>query len=383
MEIYQQKSRWKLYLAIGGIVLLVISMLFTNYIASRLAQEERDKVDLYFEAIQSSQKDRPEKGGDDLSMENYVTKVINDIPVILVDEAGIITLSAYFPEGADLEKELQEIKDSGFKPIESGSGYAKYIYYKQTRLLTLLEYFPWIQALLFLTFIGIGYLAFSTARKAEQDQVWVGMAKETAHQLGTPISAIIAWLEHLKLMKPDDEETMEIVVELENDVERLNLIADRFSKIGSSPKLERLNVAAQLNDCRKYMEKRSPRKVTFSYPDENPAFMANINPPLFNWVIENLIRNSLDAMGGKGEISAEISQDSSHIIIDLSDTGSGIPASKLKTVFQPGFTTKKRGWGLGLSLAKRIIESYHSGKIFVKSSIENKRTTFTIKLLKA
>ena len=226
-------------------------------------------------------------------------------------------------------------------------------------------------------------MAFSTARKAEQDQVWVGMAKETAHQLGTPISAIIAWLEHLKMMKPDDEETMEIVVELENDVERLNLVADRFSKIGSKPKLETLNVAAQLNDCRIYMEKRSPRKVTFSYPDENPAFMANINPPLFNWVVENLIRNSLDAMGGKGEISADITQDANHIYIDLSDTGSGIPPSKLKTVFQPGFTTKKRGWGLGLSLAKRIIESYHSGKIFVKSSIVNQGTTFTIKLLKA
>ena len=290
---------------------------------------------------------------------------------------------ANFPEGADIDEELEEIKNSGAAPIVGADGYGKYLYYKQTRMLTLLEYFPWIQALLFMAFIGIGYLAFSTARRAEQNQVWVGMAKETAHQLGTPITAIIAWLEHLKIMKPDDEDTMEIVSELENDVERLNLIADRFSKIGSAPKLEKLNVAAQLEDCREYMQKRAPRKVTFDFPEQDQQFFADINPPLFNWVIENLIRNALDAMDGKGEISAKLSQDSTHVIIDLSDTGSGIPPNKLKTVFEPGFTTKKRGWGLGLSLAKRIIESYHSGKIFVRNSVLEKGTTFTIKLLKA
>ncbi len=379
MEIYQKKSRWKLYLAIAGIVILLISMLFTNYIASRLAQEERDKVNLYVLAQQSLNKDRGDD--DDTTMEIDIIKTI-DIPVILVSETEKDIISANFPEGADIDKELQKLKDSGVEPIVGSDGYAKYAYFKQTQLLTLLEYFPWIQALLFLAFISIGYLAFSTARRAEQNQVWVGMAKETAHQLGTPISAIIAWLEHLKIMKPDDEETMEIVTELENDVERLNLIADRFSKIGSTPKLEKLNVAAQLADCRSYMEKRAPRKVKFDFPDLNEPYFANINPPLFNWVIENLIRNSLDAMDGKGEISAKISEDSSHILIDLSDTGSGIPANKLKTVFEPGFTTKKRGWGLGLSLAKRIIETYHSGKIFVKLSKINKGTTFTIKLLK-
>ncbi len=381
MDLYQKKSRWKLYLAIAGIVILIISMVFTNYIASKLAAQERDKVSLYFKALESLQA-LNRSNEDDTSMELYITTNEKDIPVILVGETGKITMSANFPEGADLEKELEKIKSSGLKPVEGDGGYSKYAYYKQTRLLTLLEYFPWIQALLFLAFIAVGYLGFSSARKAEQDQVWVGMAKETAHQLGTPISAIIAWLEHLKLMKPDDIETMEIVTELENDVERLNLIADRFSKIGSTPKLEHINVAAQLEDCRKYMERRASRRVSFEFPADNQVFMADINPPLFNWVIENLIRNSLDAMGGKGNIKATISEDPSHIIIDLSDTGSGIPANKLKTVFEPGWTTKKRGWGLGLSLAKRIIESYHSGRIFVKSSVVNKGTTFTIKLLK-
>lgn len=378
MEIYQRKSRWKLYLAIAGVLLLMISMMFTNYIASRLAQEEQDKVRLFLLAYERLQTGG---GDDDKTLELELVKTFN-VPVILVGETGDIT-DKNFPEGADIEKELKKLIDSGAEPIIGADGYSKFLYYKQTRLLTLLEYFPWIQALLFLAFIGIGYLAFSTARRAEQNQVWVGMAKETAHQLGTPISAIIAWLEHLKIMKPDDEETMEIVGELENDVERLNLIADRFSKIGSAPKLEKLNVAAQLEDCREYMQKRAPRKVTFDFPEQDQQFFADINPPLFNWVIENLIRNALDAMDGEGEISAKLTQNSTHVIIDLSDTGSGIPPNKLKTVFEPGFTTKKRGWGLGLSLAKRIIESYHSGKIFVRNSVLEKGTTFTIKLLKA
>lgn len=365
---------------------MLISMIFTNYIASRLAEQERDRVNLYFTAVEllNQEKDSLSLEYDDTTMEGFVlTTVLKDIPIILVGETGKITESVNFPKNADLEKELEKIKAIGTPPIEGGTGYAAFAYYKQTRILTLLEYFPWIQAFLFLAFIGIGYVAFSIARKAEQDQVWVGMAKETAHQLGTPISAIIAWLENLKLMKSEDEETMEIVSELEHDVERLNLIADRFSKIGSTPKLEELSVAQQLAECRQYMEKRAPRKVSFDFPAENQGFMAKINPPLFNWVVENLIRNALDAMGGKGVIKATISEDNNHITIDLSDTGSGIPANKLKTVFEPGYTTKKRGWGLGLSLAKRIIESYHTGKIFVKSSIINEGTTFTIKLLKS
>ena len=386
MDIYQKKSRWKIYLAIAGIAIMLISMVFTNYLANKLAEQERDRVFLYFKAVELVNKDRDSLTleYDDTTMEFFVLgTVLKDIPIILVSETGKISDSVNFPEDADLEKELAKIKAAGTAPVEGGEGYGRYAYYKQTRILTLLQYFPWIQAILFLAFIGIGYIAFSIARKAEQDQVWVGMAKETAHQLGTPISAIIAWLENLKLMKSEDEETMEIVAELENDVERLNLIADRFSKIGSTPKLEELSVAHQLAECRQYMEKRAPRKVSFDFPSENQGFMANINPPLFNWVVENLIRNALDAMGGKGVIKATITEDNSHITIDLSDTGSGIPSNKLKTVFEPGFTTKKRGWGLGLSLAKRIIESYHSGKIFVKSSVVNEGSTFTIKLLKS
>ncbi len=390
MELYEQKSRWKLYLAIAAFIIIGASMIYTNYVANRLADGERDKVQLFAQALSqiaapdSTNIDPDASPNDvDLTMALQVMQTVEDIPVILVDEGGQITEIHNFSDNADMEAELAAIKENGYPPIE-GQGYARYVYYKNTFTLTLLSYFPLFQILLLLIFVGVGYIGFSNARNAEQNRVWAGMAKETAHQLGTPISAIIAWLEHLKLMKGEDEETMEIVGELENDVSRLNLIADRFSKIGSEPKLDAINVYEELEKCRVYMQRRAPRKVSFEFPDPNhtPLTVA-INPPLFDWVIENLLRNALDAMDGKGKITAHIYDDNQFINIDITDTGKGIPANKLKTVFQPGYTTKKRGWGLGLSLAKRIIESYHSGRIFVKKSIVNEGTTFTIKLPKS
>lgn len=393
MDIYEQKSRWKLYLAIAALLVVAASLYYTNYIASRLADGERDKVYLYAQALGRLTQESPEDDNKDNQDNNLnedvsadftvITTLIKDIPVIVVNETGEISDAINFSENANWEKELEKIKATGLEPIES-TGYARYIYYKHTFLLTLLTYFPVFQIGLLLVFIGVGYLGFSSARRSEQNRVWVGMAKETAHQLGTPISAIIAWLEHLKLMKGEDEETMEIVGELENDVSRLNLVADRFSKIGSAPKLESINVYEELESCRAYMQRRAPRKMIFEFPDkDSKPLNININPPLFDWVVENLLRNALDAMDGKGKIAANIKEEKDFVVINISDTGKGIPPSKFKTVFQPGFTTKKRGWGLGLSLAKRIIESYHSGKIFVKESVIDEGTTFTIKLPKA
>ena len=379
MEAFKQKSRWKLYLAIAAIALMLLSAIYTNYLANQLSEGERKKAELYALAVTAIGKSSSTE--DELITESQIIEN-SKVPVIAVDETGKISGSNNFPEGANLEKELEKIKASGREPLE-GFGYARYIYYKHTRLLSLLQYFPLIQLFVFLGFAGIGYLAFSAARKSEQNRVWVGMAKETAHQLGTPISAIIAWLEHLKLKNPDPD-TQEIVSELENDVERLNLIAERFSKIGSAPTLQKTNLVQELHKCKVYMEKRAPRKIQFDFPnlDSDPVY-AQINPPLFDWVIENLLRNSLDAMDAIGSIEVSLSEIDGFINIDITDSGKGIPGNNVKNVFNPGFTTKTRGWGLGLSLAKRIIESYHSGKIFVKSSILNEGTTFSIKLPKA
>ena len=378
MDIYTKKSRWKLYLILVALVILGISSVYTSYIADRLADGERYNVDLYAEAMGTIL--NSEDLNQDFTFQSQIISNTN-IPIIVVDEAGKISQSNNFSEGADLEAELAKMKKNGFPPLEA-TGYSRYIYYKHTRLLTLLTYFPIIQVLLLLIFVSIGYILFSSARRAEQDQVWVGMAKETAHQLGTPITAIVGWIEHLKVMKPDEPDVLEVLDELNNDVSRLDLIADRFSKIGSAPDLVSVNIYDELDNCRQYMQRRASRKTEFKFPESSNPLNVKINAHLFAWVIENLIRNALDAMGGKGTISAVVTEEKDFVSIDLSDTGHGIPSSKHKTVFQPGFTTKKRGWGLGLSLAKRIIESYHSGKIFVKKSGVNEGTTFTIKLPK-
>ncbi len=387
MDIYQRKSRWKVYLALAGITIVAISMVYTIYISQQLADGEKSKVELY-KKVQESLND-PKNLNKDISLETDLinSDILKNIPIIFVDEAGLIYGGANWGTSKDtnmvfLERKLAEIKASGRDPIE-GEGYARYIYYEHTQLLKLLTYFPIIQVFLILVFVFIGYMAFSSAKKSEQNQVWIGMAKETAHQLGTPISAIMAWIEHLDDLVKTNPQGSEVINELKNDVNRLELIADRFSKIGSKPTLQRVNIIEELQKNKVYMQKRASRKLVFEFPsiDEKPIFV-DINTHLFDWVIENLIRNALDAMDGNGRINCTVSQTENYINIDLTDSGKGIPNSKWKTVFQPGYTTKKRGWGLGLSLAKRIIESYHDGKIFVKHSSAEKGTTFTIQLPK-
>lgn len=379
MDIYVRKSHWKLYLAMAGVAIVLISLLYTTYLTRRLASEERNKAQLWALAMNKVfQSDSAE----DLTVPLAIIESNNSIPVILADENDRILFSRNFqPDNSTyLEKELKRIKAEGPSPLE---GFGNYAYYKESQVLTQLRYFPVVQLVLIAAFIFFGYLGFSTARRSEQNQVWVGMAKETAHQLGTPISGMVAWIEHLRMVREDDEEVQEVLHELGADIQRLSLIADRFSKIGAQPKLESVNLYAELDQCRAYMQKRASRRVRFSFPSaEETPLLVQLNAPLFAWVIENLLRNALDAMDGQGEIAAIVYEEGNFACIDLSDTGKGIPASKFKTIFQPGYTTKPRGWGLGLSLAKRIVEEYHSGKIFVKSSEENKGTTFTIKIPK-
>lgn len=273
----------------------------------------------------------------------------------------------------DMEAEQPAIE------ISLGDEGKHYIFYKDSFLLTQLKYYPYVQFGVIGLFLLIAYTLFSTARNAEQNQVWVGMAKETAHQLGTPLSSLIAWVEYLKLK----DNSVDIANELEKDVKRLEMITERFSKIGSPPKLEKINVKNAIEDTVNYLRTRISKNVTFNIKqNENYDITAQMNAPLFSWVIENLCRNAVDAMDGNGSIDITIQDQTQFAYIDITDTGKGIPKAKYKTIFKPGYTTKQRGWGLGLSLCKRIIEIYHQGDIFVKGSEINKGTTFRIVLRK-
>ena len=387
-DIYTKRQWWKVLLVIMGLIIVFITIFYSNYLAEQLAKNEENKVKLFVELIKTNLSADPNSiQNDDMNFELSFMENINTIPIITEDEQGVLEGNNY-PEDRigdqDFLKERKQVfLKSGKQPL-LGMGYASKVYYENSRLYTLITYFPIVQGLLLIAFIGLGYFFFSASRKGEQNRVWAGMAKETAHQLGTPISAIMAWIDLLQEMNVGKEDQLEIIAELSNDVDRLELVADRFSKIGSTPKLTPVNIYSELDVCRKYMERRASKKVTFHFPAADTKDLnVNINKHLFDWVIENLIRNSLDAMGAVGKVSAEVKEEGNYIVIEMSDTGKGIPSNKQKTVFEPGFTTKTRGWGLGLSLAKRIIEDYHSGKIFVKNSKINEGTTFSIRMPKA
>jgi len=277
-----------------------------------------------------------------------------------------------------LFEQFRELKENGDTiSVSLGPGKLNYIYYMESPQLQQLRYFPIFQFSVIGMFLVVAYLLFSTSRRAEQNHVWVGMAKETAHQLGTPLSSLIAWTEILRMKGVDES----VLTELNQDIKRLEMITERFSKIGSQPKLQNENVSEALVIAMEYMHTRSPKSVQFEYKIA-PKVYAPMNVPLFAWVVENLVRNAVDAMDGQGKIIVELQDAHQLVYIDITDTGKGIPRSKQKTIFEPGFTTKQRGWGLGLSLCKRIIEQYHKGKIFVKRSEPGKGTTFRIVLNK-
>lgn len=386
MDIYKQRSRWKIILAVVGCLILILTTLYSNYLAQNLKQNEEKNIYIFTETLKglldASVTAEYNELDKDITLQDSIVRSF-PLPVIFEDESGYLDGQNWSAEengdAAFLEKKKQDFIASGKEAIQ-GSGYIHKIYYFNSPMLEYIKYYPVVQFLLVGFFVLLGYFLFSTSRKAEQNRVWAGMAKETAHQLGTPITAIMAWLEHLK-ESDVDEYQLDIIGELKNDVRRLELVADRFSKIGSAPELKKINLYEEIDKCKRYMEKRAPKRVVFDFPNHTiPPIFVGINQHLFDWVIENLLRNSLDAMDGKGTISARVYMENNRAHVDISDTGKGIPASKHKTIFQPGFTTKTRGWGLGLSLAKRIIEDYHSGKIHVKSSKVDEGTTFTISL---
>jgi Histidine kinase-, DNA gyrase B-, and HSP90-like ATPase len=384
MDIYKERSTSNIYLAIMGILAVLFSFLYTNNLANKLAEEEANKVTYWLKAVEGLGKEPNENCDVDLELE--ILKTNKTIPVILTDTDDIVVDLRNFgaldtANAATKQQLLAEVKKENIPPIK-GTSYI--IYYKHSLLLSQLQYYPIIQLGILAFFLAFGYMSLNFSRRAEQDKVWVGMAKETAHQLGTPISGLVAWVEHLKMMNEHDEGTMEILKEFSTDIDRLQLVADRFSKIGSAPELVATNVYEIMNTCRAYMQRRAPRKVVFDFaPEPETPILAQINAPLFEWVVENLLRNAIDAMEeGKGTISIKIYTNNKMVCIDIKDTGKGIPTNKFHTVFKPGYTTKKRGWGLGLSLTKRIVDEYHNGKIFVKESVVGEGTTFTIQLKK-
>ncbi|MFZ4582203.1 MAG: sensor histidine kinase [Paludibacter sp.] len=370
---------FRLVFIVIGATIVVVSTLFTNKLAKSLALEEQKKIEIWAQAT------RQFILADQDTNIDFILSIIegnSTIPVVIVDEKDHLLHSRNIVEPSKNIEEFYKNKIADLKSnreaIVVDLGNAKqYIYYDDSLLLKQLYYFPYIQLGVIVIFLFISFFAFSSTKNAEQNRVWVGLSKETAHQLGTPISSLLAWVDLLKARYTEDK----LIQEMSKDVNRLRIIAERFSKIGSAPDLNLVSLNDALTNAVQYINNRSSQKVAIEchFNDENPIFV-QLNVPLFEWVIENLCKNAIDAMDGIGRIDLYVNHKENDIIIDVQDTGKGIERNKYKTIFSPGFTTKKRGWGLGLSLAKRIIESYHAGKIYVKQSEIGKGTIFRIEL---
>ena len=380
-DIYTRKKTWKFWLLIFAIIIGISSLFVTNSLVKSLAYEEKKKIEIW--AYATSQMVNISDDGN-FSLAIKVMESNENIPIILADENdSILNYRNLNPikEITDeyLQKQLAIMKEQN-EPIEVQvfKDYKQLLYYKDSILLTRLKYYPMFQLGLITLFMFIAYLAFSSARKAEQNQVWAGMAKETAHQLGTPLSSLMAWVELLK----SKEETKDMVLEMEKDVVRLETITDRFSKIGSKPTLEDENIVQVVLEATNYLKSRLPEKVSIELHSEKSSIIVPVSVVLLNWVIENICKNAVDAMKGEGLIKIEMEEDESYVRIQINDTGKGIEPELISSIFKPGVTSKKRGWGLGLSLSKRIIEEYHKGKIFVKSSVEGEGATFSVLLQK-
>jgi len=386
MSIYSKKQRWKLMLFMAAIIIGSASLLYTNYLVEKLDQEERKKIELWAEA--TYQLANSGMGPVNNALATRIIQENSTIPIILTNEVGDIIGSRNIHESIDLgskhlQRHLERMKNA-HEPIQievkmnNEVILTQYLYYEDSYLLKQLRYYPTLQLLVIFLFILVSYIAFSRSRRSEQNQVWAGMAKETAHQIGTPLSSMMAWIEILKGKADLDN----ITTELDKDVKRLETITERFSKIGSTPKLQMVNIADVLMNAVRYLQHRLSDKVTITLNTENPQLHIPINAVLFEWVIENICKNAVDAMKGEGQISIDLFETDNYLKVHISDTGKGIPKNAFKSIFKPGFTSKKRGWGLGLSLTKRIIEDYHSGKIYVKSSEINKGSTFCISMHK-
>ncbi|NCD69174.1 sensor histidine kinase [Mucilaginibacter agri] len=398
MNPYEHRKRWKYLLLAFAVVIASGSLLYTQYLVKNLVKAERTRAQIWAQSMKQI------LSSDDDDNLNYVFSVRDSlsVPAIVVDEKGDFK----WAKGLDTTKTfIPTVASSGFD-VKNGQKYdPKYfrdelaimksqhepikvvifhnthwlVYYKDSLLITQLRAFPYVQLTVITIFLLAAYTAFSSSRKSEQNQVWVGLAKETAHQLGTPISSLMAWIELMK--EKFNAENDPLIAEMENDVKRLEIVADRFSKIGSKPVLEPQFVYEVIEDFVNYFRVRVSNKISFEVTG-NQNLKAGLNIPLFDWVLENLLKNAVNAIEGTGSIKVDVSESKAkkQIYIDVTDTGKGIPRTKFETVFKPGYTTRKRGWGLGLSLTKRMVVNYHNGNIFVRDSEVGKGTTFRIVL---
>ena len=381
---FTQLFNWRTLLAAIGILIVSGTIWYSSYLAEKIEKEENQKVNEWVQANKSLFLDNTA----DTRLHFEIIKDVNDdIPIIVTNERDSIIQNNFDTTTASkdasyIQKKLKQFKSENdpiiyYDAIDS-TNYNKY-YYGHSRLLREVRYYPFVQLLIVGLFITVTLLALRSSYRSVQNQVWAGMAKETAHQLGTPVSSLEGWVEILK----DTPGAEKYIPELEKDINRLRLVSDRFGKIGSTPQLEEKNIIEQIESVVEYLRKRAPGKISFEVNTHGQTNIpVQISGPLFDWVIENLLKNALDAMEGRGTIYVDIVRGENNLVIDVTDTGKGISKQNISKVFNPGFTTKKRGWGLGLSLSRRIIEQYHKGTIAVKNSELGKGTTFRIVLKK-
>lgn len=374
---------WKSLIALIALLIISGTIFYSNYLANKIKQEEQIKIEQWAEAVKSNASNL-------ITDTNLSSRILaensQDIPIIVVTEKGVLLDSRnldsiQLKNPAYLHKKINAFK-ALHPPIEwknpLDSTQKNIVYYGESHLLNEVRYYPIVQLMIVGLFLVFLIVAQRTAFQNNQNQLWIGMAKETAHQLGTPVSSLQGWIEMLKEIPGTDK----IVNEIDKDANRLLLITDRFGKIGSIPALEPTDLVLKIEQMVDYIKKRSGGQIQFEMITSEAPVITHISPALFDWTIENLLKNALDAMEGKGKITIHLKTVHEQILIDVSDTGKGISRKNLPAVFKPGFTTKKRGWGLGLTLTKRIIEQYHQGKIFVLNSQPGKGTTFRIVLPK-
>jgi signal transduction histidine kinase len=367
LDIYSKKQRWKQILFLSAVLIGVGSLLYTNRLVDHIEITERQKMELWAEAVRIVTSAGLET---ELAFPFSVIENNTHIPVILTDAKGEIlshkNLDSLKAENQKyLFRQLQHAQEENDSlVINLGPNEYQLLYYRDSYLLRQLIYFPYVQLGVIILFILVSYIAFNVSRKAEQNEVWNGLSKETAHQLGTPLSSLIGWMELLK----DSDLDPSIISEMEKDTSRLEKITDRFSKIGSRPALQDSDLSTILTGSLDYIKIRGPKSLEYLLDLPTKKITVNLNETLFEWVIENLLKNATDAIQGDGRVILHAVEIENSVIVDVEDTGRGITKSRFRTIFKPGYTTKKRGWGLGLSLSKRIIETYHDGKIFVLAS---------------